>query len=104
MRIYEEKGYHAITMGKIAERVELSRAALYLYFRNKDEIMISSIVPHADYFPRVLQKVYDSRESIKGELLEKLWESFQRFYEKDPRVFTASQFLHESETIGNLAA
>lgn len=104
MRIYEEEGYHAITMEKIAERAELSRAALYLYFKNKDEIVISAIVPHADYFARVLQKVYDSRESIKEELLEKLWECFQRFYEKDPVVFTAWQFLHESETIGNLAA
>jgi AcrR family transcriptional regulator len=104
MSIYEEEGYHAITMEKIAERSELSRAALYLYFKSKDEIVISAIVPHSDYFASVLQEVYDSRESIKEELLEKLWECFQSFYEKDPVVFTAWQLFHESETIGNLAA
>ena len=38
MEIYNEEGYHAITMDKISERAELSRAALYLYFKNKDEI------------------------------------------------------------------
>ena len=104
MNIYEEEGYHAITMEKIAEKSELSRAALYLYFKNKDEIVISAILTHADYFARVLQEVYDNRESIKEELLEKLWECFQRFYEKDPVVFTAWQLFHQSEMIGNLAA
>ena len=103
MSIYEEEGYHAITMEKIAERSELSRAALYLYFKNKDEIVISAVLTHADYFARVLQEVYDKRESVKEKLLEKLWECFQRFYEKDPVVFTAWQLFHQSEMIGNLA-
>ena len=103
MNIYEEEGYHAITMEKIAEKSELSRAALYLYFKNKDEIVISAILTHADYFARVLQEVHDNRENIKEELLEKLWECFQRFYEKDPVVFTAWQLFHQSEMIGNLA-
>src|SRR5208337_1086555 len=78
LTIYEEDGYHAITMEKIAERSELSRAALYLYFKSKDEILISAIVAHADYFAHVLQEVYDDREKIKDQLLEKLWECFQR--------------------------
>jgi AcrR family transcriptional regulator len=104
MNIYEEVGYHAITMDKIAERSELSRAALYLYFKNKDEILISAIVSHADYFVGLLQKVYDDRESLREELLEKLWECFEKFYETDPVTFTAWQLLHQSEMIGNLAA
>ncbi len=103
MGIYEEEGYHAITMEKIAEKSELSRAALYLYFKNKDEIIISAILAHADYFARVLQEVYDKRETIKEELLDRLWECFKRFYEKDPVVFTAWQLFHQSEMIGNLA-
>jgi AcrR family transcriptional regulator len=102
MSIYEEEGYHAITMDKIAERAELSRAALYLYFKKKDEIIISAIVPHADYFARMLQEVYDNRENIKEELLEKLWECFQDFYEKDPVVFTAWTLFHQSEMIKDL--
>jgi AcrR family transcriptional regulator len=104
MSIYEEDGYHAITMERIAERSELSRAALYLYFRSKEEILISAIVSHADYFTSVLQEIYDNRESIKEELLEKLWECFQRFYERDPVAFTAWQYFHQSEMVGNLPA
>jgi TetR/AcrR family transcriptional regulator len=104
MSIYDSDGYHSITMEKIAERSELSRAALYLYFKSKDEILISAIISHADYFAQILQEVYDKRESIKEELFEKLWECFQRFYEKDPVAFTAWQYFHQSEMIGNLPA
>ncbi len=103
MSIYEEEGYHAITMEKIAYRAELSRAALYLYFKNKEEILVSAIVAHADYFAQVLQGVYDKRESTKDQLLEKLWECFQKFYEKDPATFTAWQYFHQSDVIGNLS-
>jgi AcrR family transcriptional regulator len=103
MSIYEEVGYHAITMEKIAERAELSRAALYLYFKNKEEILVSAIVAHSDYFAELLKEVYDNRESTKEHLLEKLWECFQKFYEKDPTAFTAWQYLHQSDVVGNLA-
>ena len=101
--IYEEEGYHAITMEKIAERAELSRAALYLYFKNKEEILVSAIVAHSDYFAQVLQEVYDNRGNTKDQLLEKLWECFQKFYEKDPATFTAWQYFHQSDVIGNLS-
>ena len=103
MSIYEEEGYHGITMEKIAERAELSRAALYLYFKNKEEILVSAIVAHADYFARLLAGVYESRAGTKDLLLDKLWEAFQKFYEKDPATFTAWQYFHQSDVIGNLS-
>lgn len=102
MSIYNKDGYHAITMEKIAEKSELSRAALYLYFKNKEEILVSAIASHACYFESILQELYDNRESLKEELLEKLWECFKRFYKKDPIAFTAWQYFHQTETISNL--
>jgi TetR/AcrR family transcriptional regulator len=102
MRLYDEDGYHAITMEKIAVRSELSRAALYLYFKSKEEILVSAIMAHADYFASLLQEIYDNRENVKHELLDKLWGSFQRFYEKDPVAFTAWQYFHQSEMVGSL--
>jgi len=69
MAIYNEEGYHAITMEKIAERCEISRASLYLYFKNKDEILIDSIVDHTEYFTDLLKDLYDNRERLKDTLL-----------------------------------
>jgi AcrR family transcriptional regulator len=103
MELYNEEGYHAITMEKIAERSELSRAALYLYFKTKDEIFVSAIVASTNYFGDILQEIYDRRESIKKRLLEELWDSFRIFYEKDPVTFNASLYLHQSEITRNLS-
>jgi TetR/AcrR family transcriptional regulator len=102
MEIYKEEGYHSITMEKIAERSELSRAALYLYFKTKDEIFISAIVSHTNYFADLLEEVFDNKENFKQALLEKMWETFENYYEKAPDVFNATQYFHQSEIIRNL--
>ena len=102
MAIYEEEGYHAITMEKIAERSELSRAALYLYFKSKEEILISATVSNEDYFTKLLQDLFDNRERNKHKLLEYMWGCFKKFYERDPITFTASQYFNQSEMIRNL--
>jgi TetR/AcrR family transcriptional regulator len=102
MEIYNEEGYHALTMEKIAERSEISRAALYIYFKNMDEIFISAIVNHVEYFVNLLQGVYDQREELKGRLLEKLWKCFQKFYERDAVAFNASLYFHQNEMVRNL--
>ncbi|MDR3567068.1 MAG: TetR/AcrR family transcriptional regulator [Syntrophobacteraceae bacterium] len=103
MALYDEEGYHALTMEKIAERSELSRAALYLYFKNKDEILISGILSHAEYFEGLLRKLYDNRETFRENLLENLWGCFENFFAKDPAAFTAWQYLHQREMLSNLA-
>jgi len=102
MAIYNETGYHAITMEKIAERCEISRASLYLYFKNKDEILINAIVDHTEYFIDLLQDLYDNRERLRDNLLRELWGRFTDFYEKEPDTFNASQYFRNSEMILNL--
>jgi TetR/AcrR family transcriptional regulator len=102
MDIYDEEGYHAITMDRIAERSELSRAALYLYFKSKEEILISATVSYFDHFASLLQELYDNREKNKERLLEGLWECFKQIYEKNPATFAASQYFHHREMVRNL--
>jgi TetR/AcrR family transcriptional regulator len=102
MAIFNGEGYHATTMEKIAEHSELSRAALYLYFKSKDEILIHAIVDHTNYFTELLSDVYDRRKEFKDRLLDKLWESFIKFYEKEPITFNATLYFHQSEIIRHL--
>jgi len=102
MAIYNEEGYHAITIDKIAGRSELSRASLYLYFKNKDDILTKAIVSHAEYFIRILQELYDNREFLKEMLLQELWSRFIIFYEKEPDAFNAYSYFLQSEMIINL--
>ena len=39
MNLFLEKGYENITIRHIAEKIEYSPATIYLYFKNKDEIL-----------------------------------------------------------------
>jgi AcrR family transcriptional regulator len=39
MELYHEKGIEALTIRAVAERIEFSPATIYLYFRDKDEIV-----------------------------------------------------------------
>ncbi|MBT3254971.1 MAG: helix-turn-helix transcriptional regulator [Deltaproteobacteria bacterium] len=102
IRVYDKEGYHAITMEKIAEAAELSRATLYLYFKTKDEIFIHAILSSSDFFRERLENLYARRSEIKDKLLESLWSTFIEFYEKDKESFNATLYFHQSEMIRNL--
>jgi len=102
MAIYSEEGYHSVTIDKIANRCELSRASLYIYFKNKDDILIRGIVAHTEYFFCLLRELYDRRELFKENLLQELWSRFIRFYEKEPETFNVYSYFLQREMILNL--
>ncbi len=102
IRVYDKEGYHAITMEKIAEAAELSRATLYLYFKTKDEIFIHAILSYSDFFRERLEKVYAGCAETKDDLLKNLWFTFIEFYEKDRPSFNVTLYFHQSEMIRNL--
>lgn len=97
IRVYDQEGYHAITMEKIAEEAELGRATLYLYFKTKDEIFVHAIVASTDFFQERLERLYARRAQIRDRLLEAIWESFIAFYEKDRPAFNVTLYFHQSE-------
>ena len=39
MKLFLDKGFNNITIRNIAEKIEYSPATIYLYFKNKDEIL-----------------------------------------------------------------
>lgn len=102
IEIYTEEGYHATTMEKIAQRAELSRATLYLYFKTKDEIFVNAIVSLSEFFHQLLEDIYEKRFLLKDRILEELWKSFQKFYFRDPKTINATLYFHQSQMIMNL--
>ncbi len=43
MALVTEKGYEAITIQEIADRADVNRATFYLHFRDKEELLLSSL-------------------------------------------------------------
>ena len=102
IQVYGQEGYHAITMEKIAAEAELGRATLYLYFKTKDEIFVHAIASYSDFFRKRLENLYERRIERKADILQSLWGAFIEFYEKDPALFNATLYFHQSEMLRNL--
>ncbi len=75
-RVFHRKGYSAATVDDIARSAELSPAALYLYFKNKDDIYVSLNLQLLNYlFERLsaLEKDKGLNADKKVEALKKLF-------------------------------
>ncbi len=83
--LFRIKGFSVTTMEDIAREAELSPAALYLYFKNKDEIYGSLSLRTMDYLIENLEHVYEAGLNAEQNL-NRLKETLYRVYEFDPYV------------------
>ena len=97
--VYETEGYLGTTMEKIAERAELSKATLYLYFKTKDEIFVHAIGANLQSFSELLEDLYKRRKSIGDELLEAFWDVFKQYYDENPMAFQLTLYYYQREMI-----
>jgi AcrR family transcriptional regulator len=83
--LFRIKGFSVTTMEDIAREAELSPAALYLYFKNKDEIYGSLSLRMMGYLIENLEHIYEDGLNAEQNL-KRLKEAFYRVYEFDPYV------------------
>ena len=65
-RVFLEKGYHRTTMDDIAKRVGVSKGALYLYFKSKEELFkgIHESGPHA--LEQIFASTFDNDDPLEN--------------------------------------
>lgn len=81
--LFVEWGYSAFSMRKLAEKLQYSPAALYVYFRSKDELLFT-VVDHAlQEFRRQLAEAA-AETADPWERLERLGEAYLRFGFENP--------------------
>ncbi|RKY57461.1 MAG: TetR/AcrR family transcriptional regulator, partial [Candidatus Latescibacterota bacterium] len=56
-RVFARKGFAGATMDEIAQEAEFSKAALYLYFKNKEDLFLSLIHEKLDSLGKKLREV-----------------------------------------------
>lgn len=83
--LFRIKGFSETTMEDIAREAELSPAALYLYFKNKDEIYGSLSLRTMDYLIKNLEHIYEAGQNAEQNL-NRLKDALYRVYEFDPYV------------------
>jgi AcrR family transcriptional regulator len=77
IRVMKKKGYAAMTVEDIAQEVGVTKAALYLYFTNKDEIMHSVIQESVSQFRTIAFSALDASDNIDTALQRMIDDSMQ---------------------------
>jgi len=85
--VFFSKGLPAATVDEIAQRAELSKGTLYLYFRTKEEIYISLLHDGIDVLVEYFRKALSARSAADTQI-RRLKDAYYRFYVENREYFT----------------
>ena len=81
-----EKGFRAVTVDSIARRAELSKGAIYLYFKSKEEIYAQILLRDIDKFHDKVETILDPTKSASDNL-RNYAEVYAAFFISDRELF-----------------
>ncbi len=84
-RLFLEEGFARVTIRRIAEKIEYSPATIYLYFRDKNEILFSLHAEGFEKFYRQQQTVLSIKDPWKR--LRKHGEAYISFALENPEYY-----------------
>jgi AcrR family transcriptional regulator len=85
-KLFFKNGYENITMADIAEKAELARSTLYLYFKNKKEIYLAISFRGTEILNRMFKEYYKKGET-GIEKVKMLMNAFYKFYKEYPDYY-----------------
>ncbi|MTI88629.1 MAG: TetR/AcrR family transcriptional regulator [Balneolaceae bacterium] len=102
-KVILEKGLDQLNMDEVASRAEVSKGSLYLYFKNKTELVLGICEKASKLFAEEASKVLT--KNLPGiELVVMLGQSFLNFVREHPEYFRSMKFfdnLKESEALAD---
>jgi len=102
-RVFDEVGFSAATMDQIAERAELAKGTIYLYFKSKEEVYFSLLTDGLDILIRLLQEI-DRQVPPPERLLERTAATLLRFYEEHTGYFRMFMLMQQEDMRAKLSA
>jgi AcrR family transcriptional regulator len=70
--VFEKKGFAQTTILDVAQALELSRSALYHYFKSKDEILEALVLEHTEHAAEQMEQRFAKRDGSPSEQLREL--------------------------------
>jgi AcrR family transcriptional regulator len=104
-QVFAEHGYHLTTMDQICQALQLSKGAIYIYFKSKEELFISALQAIYERRFAILSTAYQANDPIPIKF-EKILDRLGSLMSHDDYVFirlSLEGFL-ESEHIPSLQA
>lgn len=94
-RVFFEKGLAAATMDEIAERVELSKSTLYLYYKSKEDLYVAVTLRGLEIMYNMFTKALSTGEPTI-QLISDLGEAYHNFFKAHRDYFRMFYFLENS--------
>jgi TetR/AcrR family transcriptional regulator len=87
-RVFFEHGFHRATVDNVAERAEVSKGTVYLYFESKETILAHLLLEGLGELTKELEQAYAAGEPLPAdERLRQLGWSYLQFFEREPLYF-----------------
>jgi AcrR family transcriptional regulator len=84
-QVFSQRGYESATMDYVAEKAELSKGTLYLYFKSKPELLLGLVVSNLKQINQRYQAILE--EPINGYAqITKIGETYFTYFEKKPKL------------------
>ena len=86
--VFFENGFHRATVDDVAERAEVSKGTVYLYFESKETILALLLLEGLNELVGDLELAYAVAEPLSAdERLRRLGWAYLRFFEEEPDYF-----------------
>ena len=85
-KLFFEKGFKSVTVESIARKAELSKGAVYLYFKSKDEIYSQILLDDIDKFHRKVADIFEEGGQA-SDMLFRLSTTYVDFFLRDRELF-----------------
>lgn len=92
-RMFNEKGYHGTSLDDIAHEVGVTKAALYYYFKNKEQLLFECMTVSYECGAQARKETI----AMQGSSFEKLQHLYRRFAELlmvERGAFTSNDNIH----------
>jgi AcrR family transcriptional regulator len=101
-QIILEKGYENLNMDEVAEKSELSKGTLYLYFNSKTELIVGIVHKAMSILDAKIAEVIT--RDLKGiEIIHQIAKEYLHFAEQHPEYYSAMQFYENLNGSSELA-
>jgi len=102
-KVIFSKGLEQSTMDEIAEKAELSKGTLYLYFKNKNELYLAITQRGSDILNNRFSKVFATAHDHTGiELIRLIGETYLNFVRENPDYYKAFMYYESLSDVQEL--
>ncbi|MCX7982251.1 MAG: TetR/AcrR family transcriptional regulator [Syntrophales bacterium] len=85
-KLFFEKGFKNVTVESIAKKANISKGAVYLHFKSKDEIYTHLLLSEVDRHQKLIKSIVEEKNRA-SESIRKIALSYVEFFLNDPELF-----------------